>query len=467
MAASRRCCRRCWPTGGAPASTPGGWSSTRHSGVLRRHQARCTTCCTASPVTAGRWDGRARGSYERSSPATSTTCVARVGAGRHRPAARPADGGHGGGAPGGGRVRVVWRCHVGRDTSNELTDRGLGLPAAATSSRPTPSSSRAGRYAPSGGSAGPAARSSRRRSTRSQPKNRDARPAADVAGGAAHAGLVAEARRPRRAWPSSGATAPPGRCAATRDLVDARRHRCPRTARLVVQVSRWDRLKDMAGVLTRLRDQRWRGAARRRPPGAGRPGRVGGDRRPRGRRRAARSAATCGGAARAERSPGAPRLAADGRRRRERPPRQRPAAARHRRRAEEPRRGLRAHRHRGDVEGPARSSPPRSAASRTRSSTAGPGWLLADPDDLATPWARRWPPSWATRLADRLRSPPPGAPASTSSTSATGTSRRTSTSSPVCCPERRRRAHPRRRTQRDTERPTRAPTLAPTRTSLG
>ncbi len=192
--------------------------------------------------------------------------------------------------------------------------------------------------------------SSRRRSTRSRPRtatsitrtvSADPRPRGLVSG--ARAGGPDPLRTPRR-------------LAGT-----VRRHTGliadgpppPHDARLVLQVSRWDRLKDMAGVLDGFVKMAADGP-RRRPSHARRAGRLRRHRRP-------RRAPTCwpsaepGGATVPGVDPSArpPRLHPDGRRRRERHHHQRPAAPRLPGRAEEPRRGVRTDRHRGDVEGAA------------------------------------------------------------------------------------------------------------------
>ena len=108
----------------------------------------------------------------------------------------------------------------------------------------------------------------------------------------------------------------------------------------------------------------------RRPPGAGRPEGRRGLRRPRGRRGPGRGRRRL--ARLATRGPGAraPRQPSGGRPHRERRGRERAAATRRRRGAEEPGRGLRPHRHRGDVEGTTRRRRHASAASPSRSNTA-------------------------------------------------------------------------------------------------
>ena len=125
----------------------------------------------------------------------------------------------------------------------------------------------------------------------------------------------------------------------------------PHDAPLVVQVSRWDRLKDMAGVME--------GFARMDGPTdahlmlAG-PDVSGVDDDPEGAEVLAECRAQWralpDGCSRA----GAPGVDPDGRRGRERHHHQRAPAARVRSRAEEPRRGVRADGHRGHVEGPGR-----------------------------------------------------------------------------------------------------------------
>lgn len=143
-------------------------------------------------------------------------------------------------------AHVIWRCHIGRDESNEHTDRGwiflepyLADAEATVFTRDE--------YVP---------RCVDRRSSRIIPpsldpfsaKNVDLSPA-DVDAALRHAGLVV------------GGRATPGRLAfVRRDGTGGtvRSHSnltvaggpVPASARVVLQVSRWDRLKDMTGVLT-------------------------------------------------------------------------------------------------------------------------------------------------------------------------------------------------------------------------
>ena len=125
--------------------------------------------------------------------------------------------------------------------------------------------------------------------------------------------------------------------------------RAPSTrALLVVQVSRWDRLKDMAGVMTGFLGGV--AAANDGPSRPRRSGRGGGERRPGrgpGPRRVRRR---LGGTARRRASAGQPRNPADGRPRRKRHHGERHPAPCHRRGAEEPGGRLRADRGGGDVE---------------------------------------------------------------------------------------------------------------------
>src|SRR5262249_46657061 len=158
---------------------------------------------------------------------------------------------------------------------------------------------------------------------------------------------------------------------------------------VLLQVSRWDRLKDMAGGLRGLA-----GHLRADAGGDAMPGRpVGrrGVRRPgrRGRVRGMPAAM----ARPAARGPGAHPAgdAATGGHRRERGHGQRPATARHRHRAKEPGRGLRADRVRGDVEGPAGDR------------------LGGRRDHRPDPRGHRHPPARSHRPAS-LRAGPPPAP---------------------------------------------------------
>ena len=193
----------------------------------------------------------------------------------------------------------------------------------------------------------------------------------------------------------------------------------PADARVVLQVSRWDRLKDMAGVLTGFADHLDELADDVHLMLVG-PDVSGVSDDPEGAEVLEECLSIWECPARGGAAADAPVQPADGRHRRERPPRQRPAAPRHRRGAEEPRRGLRAHRHRADVEGHARWSRPGWAASRTRSSTGSSGLLLDDPPDLDGFAAQLTTPARRARGRGRGSARPP-ASGSATSTSATDT----------------------------------------------
>ncbi|MDO9496688.1 MAG: glycosyltransferase [Nocardioides sp.] len=142
-------------------------------------------------------------------------------------------------------AHVVWRCHIGRDTPTELTDIGWSFLEPYVSEADATIFSREG-YGPRW--------LDRRRSRIIPPsldpfstKNVQLRPA-DVDATLRHAGLVAgPAEQGSLAFGrrdgSSGTVRAHGNLVVAGDMV-------PGDARVVLQVSRWDRLKDMAGVLT-------------------------------------------------------------------------------------------------------------------------------------------------------------------------------------------------------------------------
>jgi trehalose synthase len=142
-------------------------------------------------------------------------------------------------------AHVVWRCHIGRDTPTELTDLGWDFLE--------PYVSRADATIFSREAYGPGWLD-RRRSWIIPPsldpfstKNVEL-PGADVDATLRHAGLVARPGEQgslafNRRDGSTGSVRAHGSLIVAGDIV-------PGDARVVVQVSRWDRLKDMAGVLT-------------------------------------------------------------------------------------------------------------------------------------------------------------------------------------------------------------------------
>ena len=146
-------------------------------------------------------------------------------------------------------AHVVWRCHVGRDTPNEATDRAWSFLHPYVGHVDATIFSRL-RYAP--------AWVDRDRlwvippsldpfSTKNRPM-----PRSDVQAALREAGIVAFPDRGgrldfvRRNGASGAVRAHPDLALTGGPL--------PETARAVLQVSRWDRLKDMAGVLTGIAD---------------------------------------------------------------------------------------------------------------------------------------------------------------------------------------------------------------------
>ncbi len=142
-------------------------------------------------------------------------------------------------------AHVVWRCHIGRDTPTELTDIGWSFLE--------PYVSRADATIFSREAYGP--RWLDRRRSRVIPPSLDPfstknveLPTADVDATLRYAGLV---DRPgeqgslalSRRDGSTGTVRPHDNLVVAGDMV-------PGDVRVVVQISRWDRLKDMAGVLT-------------------------------------------------------------------------------------------------------------------------------------------------------------------------------------------------------------------------
>lgn len=154
-----------------------------------------------------------------------------------------------GAALAGAGARVVWRCHVGRDEPNEWTDRAwrflmphLAAAEAHVVSRPA--------FAPPG--ADP------RRvhvippsidpfSAKNEPMSRR-----NVTLALGYVGLVEGDGRPP-AVPFARRDGSPGRINRHVDLVRSG-PAVPRDAPLVVQLSRWDRMKDMAGVMRGFAD---------------------------------------------------------------------------------------------------------------------------------------------------------------------------------------------------------------------
>ena len=270
---------------------------------------------------------------------------------------------------------VVWRCHVGRDEPNEWTERAWSF------LRPYLEEIDASVFSRS--SFAPAWADPDRMyvippsidpfSAKNEPMSQR-----NVQRALAYVGLLDGERLP----PVVSFTrrdGSPGRINRHVDVVQSG-PAAPADAPLVVQVSRWDPMKDMAGVMMgfaehvefslgahlllagAVRDRR-----RRRP---------GGGRRLRRLHRALAGASACGA------GPRSSRLCTDGRSRRGRGDRQRAPAPRRSRRAEEPRRGLRSHRGRGDVEvTPVVASAVGGIVDQMDGGTH--GLLIDDPHDLA------------------------------------------------------------------------------------
>ena len=139
-------------------------------------------------------------------------------------------------------LHVVWRCHVGRDEPSEPSTAAWEFLRPFLAPVEMFVFSRLG-YAPVWVDP-PGWWSSRRRSTRSRRRTSSCqrrggrRPRHRGSGGGRGAGRGG-LRAPRRGVGHRPARVRPG----------ARRPRAPRDARLIVQVSRWDRLKDMPGVM--------------------------------------------------------------------------------------------------------------------------------------------------------------------------------------------------------------------------
>jgi trehalose synthase len=132
-------------------------------------------------------------------------------------------------------AKVIWRCHIGVDEPDD-SRAAPGTSCASTSSRPTPTCSRARR---SCGRASTTTRcgSSPRRSTRSTPRTRSSSPG-----------------RSTRSWPPRGssttvtATRPSARGDGSEARVESQAElfedsRLTTADKIVLQVSRWDRLE--------------------------------------------------------------------------------------------------------------------------------------------------------------------------------------------------------------------------------
>ena len=316
----------------------------RRPGVLRASPSACTTACTATPATAGRWATPSARSTSASPPSTPSCSPQRVAprdvvllhdpqtAGMVAPLRREG-------------VPVIWRAHIGLDLPERPRARGVALPhrlrRAGRRLRLLPP-----RYAWEGLDASKVTVIAPSIDAFSPEEPRDVVHRGDR--GAAAAGLAADdhhrlagdLRAPRRHR----------RAGRARGAASSRRTRCASTCRSRPGLALGP-AQGPAGHRVGASPSTSHADEEPHLLLAG-PGRDRGGRRPGGRRGLRRGR---GGVARAPAAgppPRAPRAAADGRRRRERGDGQRAAAPRRRRRPEEPRRGLRAHRRRGDVEGP-------------------------------------------------------------------------------------------------------------------
>ncbi len=255
-------------------------------------------------------------------------------AGLARPLARP------------GRRRRLALPHRARGPAEPAGAGGLGVPAALAGARATRRSSRATAYVPAFCRDGRVA-VIRPAIDPFSPKNQEMAPPSCARSWCGAASW--RARPTASSAPSTREDGSPGRVDRGADILRLGRAPDAETP-LVVQVSRWDRLKDHLGVMhgfARLEEAEAAGAhlVLAGPVGHGRR------RRPRGARGARRAHRGVARPAAREPPPGPDRQPADGRRRRERRDGERPAAPRRRDRAEEPAGGVRADGHRGDVEG--------------------------------------------------------------------------------------------------------------------
>ncbi len=332
----------------------------------RRRRARRATSASSSATRTSSWPSCA--------PATSSSCTTR------RPPASSAVAKHAG-------ARVVWRCHVGRDRPERMDATARWEFLGRTSTRPMRSSFTRRTFAPpmarSGGSSHVITPSIDPFSPKNEPLDTECPLDALRTSGSSTAD---RARRPP-ALPPPGRVARSGRPAASTSVQTGPPP--PPDVPLVVQVSRWDRMKDMPGVLSGFADHvdpsfgahlvlagpTVHGVADDPEGAAVLDECIDAWRRPPPRRS----------------QPRPPRVPPDARPRRERVDRERAPASRYRRHPEEPRGGLRPHGRGGDVEGERRSSPARSAASSTRSRTACTACSWPIPrtcEPSAPPWRR-------------------------------------------------------------------------------
>ena len=260
-------------------------------------------------------------------------------------------------------ARVIWRCHVGYDGSNEWTERAWEFIRPYVEVAHAHVFSRAA-FAP--GWIDPAwLRVIPPSIDPFAPKNQDLT-AYEVLALLAAAGLVA-----------ADGIHPDARVRSPAQVVRDGPPVDPR-APLVVQVSRWDRIKDMGGVLeafVRHVDAPEAHLALVGPAVSG----VTDD--PEGEQVWSETVAAWSALPASVQGAHPPRDRPDGRPGRERARRQRGAAARVDRRPEEPRRGIRAHRGRGDVEEPS-GRRERRGGDRRPGHRRRDGLLVGDPRDL-------------------------------------------------------------------------------------
>ena len=275
-------------TSAAPGSTRAGWSIDGRRRVLRASPSACTTACTASG-DGGPLGEAERDVYERRCAANARAARAADPAGRRRAAPRPADR-RDDPAPARDRRAGDLARHIGLDLPNDVAREAwrflIPYVEQADAYVFSRDASRVGGPRPR-----PGQRSSRRRSTRSRPKNQ-AMAFTSVDRGAAR-------RRPGRRPPPArrGDVRAPRRQRRPRRATradDRGGRAAPRQRRSSPRCRAGTALKDPVGVLAGFAEhvRPERGPASR----ARRPGRRRRRRRPRGRRGARRGR---GGLARA------------------------------------------------------------------------------------------------------------------------------------------------------------------------
>ena len=141
---------------------------------------------------------------------------------------------------------MIWRCHVGRDRPNEHTETAWAFLTRYAAHADSFVFSRR-EYAPAWADR-PSSTSSRPPSTRSRPRTPNFPRAKWPRCSPAWDSSTDSDRDDR--WASTDVTAPPATSAHTAPGIVLDGRPPPTGVPLVVQVSRWDRLKDMAGVMT-------------------------------------------------------------------------------------------------------------------------------------------------------------------------------------------------------------------------